>query len=167
MGISLDVDYVVSKSSVDAELANLDRLLSPLMLTAFLEGTVVQHFQEQIEGFFRAQGTPQTGGWLPLSEAAVSERQSMGLGKTPINVRTGGMKYFLTTSHGDVKTLAASVFLTFPGRTSGELAKKVKTAQKGGKYKGHLVPSRPVIEADESDFLFVMSALSFYLGAGR
>lgn len=159
MSLTFDVEAVKAEAMLD----RLAGLLSPVMLATFLGGPVVEHFQDKFNRFFNQQGTD-AAPWQPLSEVTIADREAQGFGPGPINERTGELRAFVTDSPGTIRVLETLAVLTFPGPTpNGELGKKVRTAQQGGSFKGHSVPARPVMDADESDMLYVMSALAFFL----
>jgi len=165
-GPTMTVDFGVQADDAEKLFLKLENLLSPEMLAVFMAGPVVQHFQQRFNEFFEDQGTP-SGAWQPLSEVTIADRVEQGFGPGPINERTGQLRDFITDSPGEVRVLATLAVLTYPGPLpSGELGRKVKTAQQGGTFSGHSVPARPVMEIDETDMLFTMSALNFYIERG-
>lgn len=162
MQVIIDVDA----RDVDRMLGKMETLLSPAMLATFLGGPVVEHFQDKFNRFFEQQGIDNQA-WQPLSEVTIADREAQGFGPGPINERTGEMRAYVTDSPGDIRILGTLSVLTYPGKTpSGEMGRKLKTAQKGGTFQGHAVPARPVMDADETDMLYLMSALGFYVSAG-
>lgn len=160
---SMSVDYVVESKRAEEMLERLETLLGPAMLGAFMAGPVVQHFQNKFTEYFEAEAGPE-GPWVPLADATIADREAKGFGPGPINQRTGELRSFIAESPGDVRVLSTLAVLVYPGNIpSGELGRKVRTAQQGGTFKGHAVPARQVMAADESDLLYIMSALTFFL----
>lgn len=166
VGPEMRVIFDVDAASVDRQFAKLETLLSPAMLATFMAGPVVEHFQDKFNQFFEYQGTDKEA-WRPLSQVTIMDREAQGFGAGPINERTGELRAFVTDSPGEIRVLGTLAVLTYPGKIpAGELGRKVKTAQQGGTFKGNAVPARPVIDADETDMLYLMSALAFYISAG-
>lgn len=160
------VYFDVLPGNADEMIAKLEMMLGPAMLGTFLAGPVVEHFQDKFTRYFETESSA-SGAWVPLSEVTIRDRVEQGFGPGPINDRTGELRGFVTESPGNVRVLETLAVLTFPGPVpTGELGRKVKTAQAGGTFQGHDVPARPVIDADESDLLYIMSALSFFIEAG-
>jgi len=149
-----------------ADMARLEALLSPVGMAFFLTTDVGPYLRLRAASRFAQEGDSVSGPWAPLAPITQQIREAnpdWPVGPShPINKRTGELEHYITHSTPEVfpNTLGAS--LRYPGRPpSGELAEKVETAQRGKKSPPTL--PRPVLGIDETDILFVMSRLHFWI----
>lgn len=161
------LDITVEAESVMAVLRSLDSALSPEGMAAFLGAEVGPYLAMRAKRRFEDEGDEASGKWAPLLPATVAIRAAnpdwpVG-GEHPINKRTGEMEAWVTGGSFMAMPHALGATLRYPGRApSGELARKVETAQKG---RGRAVP-RPVLAVDQADLLFVVTRLAFKFARG-
>jgi len=87
-------------------------------------------------------------------------RQQAGFGAGPINRRTGELEDWVVNSGWFSYPTGFGASMRYPNKApTGELKKKVETAQKGRKYPSTV--ARPVLGVNENDLLFLMTSLSF------
>jgi hypothetical protein len=143
----------------------LRQTLAPMHITLYLAQVLRPYLQKKAEARFLSEGDAAVGGqWAPLSEATERIRESKGLGGAhPINVRTGQLQNFVTTT-GDVYPNALSAVLAMPGWKgkggSQELVDKVETAQLGNE---NGAPPRPVLGLDIADLSFALVSLRQFI----
>lgn len=161
---SANVGIDVEQSGVQAMMAHLDTTLNPVAIAGFLGATVDPYIRERARARFASEGDDVTGGWAPLGFATQSIRAQMGFGAShPINKRTGALEEYIVDSPNAIEINPLGAVLRMPGvEATGELGSKMRTAQKG-KPDPRTV-ARPVIGLNEKDLLFVLTAISFYVG---
>ncbi len=148
----------VNSRSVDLTLDRLIMLMSPAGATAFLSSTIGPYLAKRGKERFQSEGDDVTGAWAPLKPATILIRQQSGFGAGPINRRTGELENWIVGDTGFSYPTGFGASMRFPGkRPTGELKKKVETAQKGRKAPS-TVP-RPVLGVNENDLLFLITAM--------
>lgn len=150
----------VNSRGVDRSLDNLIMLMSPQGATAFLSSTIGPYLAKRAKERFQGEGDDVVGAWAPLKPATVLMRQQSGFGAGPINRRTGELERYVVGDTGFSYPTGFGASMRWPGKAaSGELKKKVETAQKGRKSPNTV--ARPVIGVNENDLLFLMASLEF------
>lgn len=150
----------VNSRSVDRSLDNLIMLMSPQGATAFLSTVIGPYLAKRGKARFDSEGDDVTGPWAPLKPATILMRQQSGFGSGPINRRTGELENWVIGDNGFSYPTGFGASMRFPGKKpSGELKKKVETAQKGRKSPSTV--ARPVIGVNENDLLFLMASMEF------
>lgn len=179
MSALTNVYFSVDKKTADLISAKLFNLLSAPMLSVFLKTTVDPYLRQRVQDRFRQEGDDASGPWVPLADSTHFWREEQGFPpEHPINIRTGQM-FNWATSAGSTRMIGpSSSLLTFPGRkpSGAKMERKVMTAQRGikgqrrgamagssGGTGGKIIPARPILAVDESDMLWVMSALSMQI----
>jgi hypothetical protein len=158
----IDVQIIGDDAGVQAMLKKLDTSLSAEALGMFFGETIEPYFRERVLNRFASEGDDVVGKWTPLTNATKAIRVQMGYGEGPINKRTGQLEEYIARSNYGVTITAAGSVLTMPaGKPSGELLKKVQTAQQG--KDNPRTPPRPVLGMNEKDLAFTLEALAMYL----
>lgn len=157
----------IEAESVIAVLRSLDSALSPEGMAAFLGLEVAPYLAERAKRRFADEGDDASGKWAPLLPAtqairAASPEWPVGPDH-PINRRTGELEDWVTGGSFAAMPHALGATLRYPGTPpSGELARKVETAQRG---RNRTVP-RPVLSVSEADLVFVVTRLAFKFARG-
>lgn len=157
----IDIDVSVDGREADLLMRAIESTLMGSTLMDYLQDFMAPYMRRRAAERFAAEGDEASGTWQPLKDATVEIREKAGFpGEHPINKRTGELEAFMTRGNIDytIQGNAASMF--FPGRTSGELAEKVKTAQRG-KEKPATV-ARPVAAVSAVDMAYFMNNFSFW-----
>ncbi len=147
-----------------AVLTRLGVKMSTPAMMAWIQAAVVPYLQQRVAQRFAAEGDDVTGKWSPLKVETETIRLKHGYGGAhPINVRTNQMKNYLTGSFGQTTSAGGLTDLEFPhpGNVTGELAKKIMTAQMGT-ANPPTVP-RPVLGLNMNDNIALTALLSGYL----
>lgn len=154
------LELSVDSSNVQVLLSGLDTSLSPFALVAMMQDQVSPYLRQRAFDRFATEGDAATGSWLPLSEVTNAIRESQGYPPDhPINHRTGELESYITNASANVVLFESGVELIFPGETPPRrIASKIKTAQSGSS--NPRTPARPVLALDESDYAFIMGAIS-------
>lgn len=160
------VQIIGDDEGVQKMLSHLDTCLNPVAIAGFLGATVDPYLRSRIRDRFQDEGDDVVGKWLPLASATVEIRSSQGYGGAhPINRRTGRLEEYIAGSPNQITIHSLGATLTLPGnRPSGELKKKVETAQKG--RENPRTPPRPVLGMNEKDLAFTLTALAIYIQTG-
>lgn len=145
----IKADVIIA--DVDKMLFRLDEGLTGPVLAGFLAGPVQHFFGDEAAYRFGAEGDRSSGDWQELSDATVALRQKMGFSPDDINMRTGDL-YEFVTEHYEVRSGPGFAEIDMPGQASGELERKVETAQ-FGRVDNPIpnfgpTPARPVIATD-------------------
>lgn len=150
----------VQKDEVLLKLGRLDRALSGDMLEGFLKNAAVPEMQERSNINFEEQGTSE-GPWDALKEITQQYRAQQGYNPAfPINVRSGAMRDFVTSSPGVSRSLSDGAEVTFPGPApDGGVETKFETAQIGD---SRTVP-RPVVTLDAQDAATMLGFLDAWI----
>lgn len=148
---------------VQAMMLRMEAALSPVSVGGFLEATVDPYIQGRAKARFASEGDDVSGKWLPLQEVTQKIRADSGFGAAhPINVRTGELEQYITGTPGGVVPNAAGATLTSPGSApTGELLKKVQTAQ-AGQNSPNTAP-RPVMGVNATDLSVILADLSKFI----
>lgn len=151
---------IVKDRSVARSLDNLITLMSPQGASAFLGGVIGPYLAKRGQVRFRQEGDDVTGAWAPLKQATVTIRQSQGFGAGPINRRTGELENWVVGSGWFAYQAGYGAAMRFPrNEPSGELRKKVETAQRGRQSPNTV--ARPVLGVNERDLIFLQTSLMF------
>lgn len=164
--MSFFVEIIADPSEVNKVMQQLQVKLSPAGLAAFLQTIVDPFIRNRIEGRFNSEGDDVSGAWHPLEQATQQIRAAYGYPPDhPINMRTGKMRTFLTTTQSDVKMTGMGAELTHPPLTADAVMnKKIATAQMGSPSPS--TPARPVVGLNDNDLLFITSELVVYITEG-
>lgn len=167
---------VAQTSQVDAEVARLMMRLRQSSLRIFMQDKVRPFINKRTMERFRQEGDDASGKWEQLQLTTGRIRMFQGFPPLhPINVRTGKLRTFVTTSSrvSNVGRYGASI--TFPGRLpGGELRHKLEIAQVGGRGRdkhsrsgpNRLAPPRPVLALGFADQEFVGYSLLDWIKVG-
>lgn len=158
--MSVIVEVVVDKSTVEFALAKIVANTSPIELASWLANEVDAFFMGRSRSRFTSEGDDASGGWAPLALATINIRESMGFGgQHPINVRTGELRQFMLDGGNTSPTGEGAVYI-YPGTNpTGRVGQKFTTAQQGKAWGGRYTPPRPVLAIDETDVEFVLVSL--------
>lgn len=152
--------YFVDDKDVTVALFNLQALLSPVGMSAFLGAQIGPYLSKRAKERFQSEGDDVTGPWAPLKPATVAIRESIpGVGgEHPINRRTGELENWVVRGGWNAYPTGFGASMEYPKKKpSGELRKKVETAQRGDKRSNTV--ARPVVGVNEQDLLFFQAAL--------
>jgi len=149
-----------------ADMERLEGLLSPVGMAFFMNTEVGPYLRARAASRFAREGDDVSGQWEPLkpvTQLIREENPDWPVGPThPINKRTGELEHYITHSTPETWPTTVGATTQYPGRPpSGELAEKVETAQRG-RVSPSTVP-RPVLGVNETDILFVMTRLHFWI----
>lgn len=141
-------------------------------LYRFLDTTASLYFQEEIGLRFAYEGDSKSGDWPDLADSTNEIRSALGFPPiTPINIRTGDLENWLTTSY-DVTVGPMSASMDLPGPAPDAiLAKKLETAQRGESAGDNPFPNagstppRPVLAVDETDLAELVVLLQGHIVA--
>lgn len=156
------------QSNVDEVMLLLEAATSPLGLQPWMQGFVVNYLQAEIKERFQSEGDRASGKWAPLEDATENIRQALGFSPAhPINIRTGQLHKFVTTS-SDTVVMGDSVVTQVPGDSGDSvLEKKLETAQKGSRSNpfpgARNTPARPVLALDTDDAAAVLTSLQLHI----
>jgi hypothetical protein len=154
---------IVDADSAQMMLRRIMSRLSPIAMAAWMHAVVGPYLRERAQARFASEGDDVVGKWAPLAPATVHIRETSGYGGAhPINVRTTELEQYITGGDPLVVATAGDALMTWPGSPpSGDvLEQKVVIAQVGDRR----TPARPVVGINERDLMFVLSALSVYVG---
>lgn len=161
----MSIQVLFHDEEVELLLSRLDAALSPIALVGFMEAAVGPFMLGRIANRFEQEGDDASGVWQPLQESTNQIREQMGYPPAhPINVRSGELKEFTTSSaRSAAEPFGASV--TIPdAQPTGELYDKLVTAQQGASQTGYRpTPARPVLAMDATDLAVVLMQLSQYV----
>lgn len=158
----IDIQIIGDQRGVDAMLAKVNFAISPVGLSTFMKAHVEPWLQGRAQERFTNEGDDAVGGWAPLEPATQLIRGQRYGAEHPINRRTGELENYITQTPADVAQIGVGVVLTYPGtKTSGELTKKVETAQVG-RAQPRTVP-RPVLGMNETDLAAVLGGLARFI----
>lgn len=153
----------VNDRDVEEALDKLIFLLSPTGMTAWLGASVGPYLRKRAGERFASEGDDVTGAWAPLRPATVAIREASNYpvaGDHPINRRSGELEDWVVRGGWQAYPHGIGATLRYPADApSGELKKKVETAQKGREFPRTV--ARPVLGINETDMLFVTTALAF------
>lgn len=147
-------------------LERVEEALGGAQLSPWLAAVIGPYLKMRADRRFKSEGDEASGKWAPLLPATQQIRGShpeWPVGPDhPINKRTGELEAWVTGGTFLVMPNAVGATLRYPGNAPrGELASKVKTAQKG-KANPKTV-ARPILAVDTTDLGYVMSQMLFYL----
>lgn len=160
----------------DAELSRLMSRLRSSSLRTFMQDKVRPFINQRTIERFESEGDDASGKWEQLQLTTGRIRMFQGFPPLhPINVRTGQLRAFVTTSSrvSNVGRYGASA--TFPGKLpSGELRHKLEIAQMGGRGRNthsrqgpnRAAPPRPVLALGFVDQQFVGYSLLDWIKVG-
>lgn len=153
------IQTVDSRDS-DRALERLIALLSPVGAAAFLGTTIGPYLSKRAKERFAGEGDDVVGEWAPLKPITIEMRHSQGFEGGPINRRTGELENWVVDGGWEAYPVGFGASMRYPKKApSGELRKKVETAQKGRKSPNTV--ARPVLGVNERDLLFLQTSLTF------
>lgn len=160
------IQIIGENTAVQALMTRMEVSLSPMGLSGFLMGGVDPWIRGRAKARFANEGDDVSGRWAPLLETTENIRADEGFGAAnPINVRTGELEEYITGTPGGVGLHAMGATLTSPGTpASGNLAKKVQTAQVGKQWPPTV--RRPVMGVNEADLAVILGELSRFIVTG-
>lgn len=160
----VDLTFDVTTDTVTPLMLALDTALNPAAIAGFLSGVIEPYIQGRAKDRFAQEGDDAVGAWEPLKPATHAIRAQQGYPPDhPINRRTGQLEDYITNSPGRLTVHALGATLTMPGSPpTGELRDKVVTAQQG--RDNPRTVARPVMGLNETDLMFVLTELTFYVG---
>jgi|SRR3954462_643336 hypothetical protein len=159
-------DVTVDPTAINYLLRNTGHNMSQAGIAVFLETEIAPWVQRRVARRFAGEGDDVTGAWAPLAPATEAIRAARGFPPShPINQRTHMMRDWLVANDGEIKIGGADVTLTYPGPTNdGLMDTKIKAAQMGKTYPQ--TPPRPILGLNDTDDLFIQSALVQFLLSG-
>jgi hypothetical protein len=163
------IEITGDDAGVKAMLDHVDYMTSPLQMSAWLVEEVGPWIRERAEHRFQSEGDDMSGPWAalaPMTQLIRATHPDWGVGPDhPINRRTGELEdYIVNSGWRTVVEGMGVVSLMYPGeKPTGELLKKVRTAQKGKPASGSqsATPPRPVLGLTESDFAWIVESLAY------
>lgn len=154
-----DVSIIINSREVEKSLDKLMLLLGPAGLIAFLGSTMAPYLARRAGDRFAGEGDDVTGAWAPLKDSTIRLRAEQGFPAGPINRRTGELENWVTGGSFEAYPTVDGASMRYPrDKPTGELRKKMETAQKGKKHPSTV--ARPVLGVNERDLLFFQTALS-------
>jgi phage gpG-like protein len=170
----IDIEIIGDDRGVRALLERLDTAMSPLSVAAMMTGQVGPFLQERARRRFEGEGDDAVGRWSPLAPATQEIRANnaqWGVGPaSPINVRTGQMRAYVTqSSFEDVAVHSLGATLYYPsrkseGRGGKALQEKMRTAQQG--RANPRTPARPVLGMNEQDMQDILVIIGRHIQGG-
>lgn len=167
---------VADTAQVNAELARLMMRLRQSSLRIFMQDKVRPFINQRTRDRFRTEGDDASGKWEQLQLTTGRIRMFKGYPPLhPINVRSGQLRNFVTTSSRVSNVGRYGASLTFPGALPrGELRNKLEIAQVGGRGKqsrhhagpNRAAPARPVLALGFVDQQFVGYSLLDWIKVG-
>lgn len=174
----MNVDVRVDSKEVTELLYKLERRTTAASLRMFLRAFVWPHLQQRIVRRFANEGDEAVGQWAQLAEATARIRRVRGFsayqGYHPINVRTGQMKSFATSSHRVSTVGTGGAALHLPGAgMSAIIRRKIQVAQVGGSGQSSRrpgpnrpAPPRPIYALDQVDESIIGNGLLDWIRSG-
>lgn len=151
------IDFRLDDKKMYAALWATMQAVSPKGSAMFLDQVYLRWLKERAAARFQNQGDDTVGNWAPLKPATLEYRREAGFSPTPINVRTGAMRAWMTESDPKFFFKGTGVTMRYPGNVPrGELRSKVKTAQSGrgrGNHPGPKTPPRPILGIGAPDLV--------------
>lgn len=156
-----EVEYLTEFADTDLALMRLTALMSPAGMSAFLNIEIGPYLRERAQARFRNEGDDVVGDWAPLKEATVAFREAENVpGEHPINRRHGALENWVVDGGWNAYPAGFGGALRYPANDPGGTTReKAVTAQRGSAAPA-TVP-RPVLGVNETDMIFVLSALQF------
>lgn len=157
----------IDSHDLQHDLDALIMLMSPAGAEAFLGTTVGPYIRRRAGERFANEGDDVVGKWAPLRPATVAMRQASNWavgGDHPINHLSGEMERWVVDGGWDAYPDSFGATMRYPGSVpTGNLAKKVKTAQSGDPASRTV--ARPVLGVNEADMLWMVTAYAFAIEA--
>lgn len=117
---------------VIARYERLGRRVQPAGLSVWLRQEAHPFLRDRAASRFAAEGDDASGKWEQLTRGTGFIRHNLGFAAFhPINVRTGGLKWFVLLTY-TMKRTAQTATLTMPGKGDTRTVSKLRVAQKGG-----------------------------------
>lgn len=149
-------------------LERLESRMSDISLAGFLRTAIAQTLQRQSSAKFSLE-SGHTGKWQSLKQSTQRIRRQQGYGaSSPINVRTGALKSFVTSAGGNIRHEGISIAMEWPdgvSMNSSRLMYAYHTAQAGSKRWG--TPARPVVGLTTDDIAEIHLAIGGFIDHGR
>lgn len=148
-------------------LERLEARLSDPSVAAFMRGALAPLLQAQSAAKFASE-SGHTGKWRPLKASTREVRRSQGYGpSSPINVREGRLKSFVTSAGGNIRHEGVAVAMEWPDKVSMNdttLMYAYHTAQAGSsRWK---TPARPVVGLTPGDIAAIYLAVGGFITGG-
>lgn len=170
----IDFGYRVNDHQAMNMLDGLDESLSSEALFVFLAVQATQILQEDAKKRFDTEGASDGEAWQSLAKSTIKIRKELGYPPVPINVRSGDLREYVTTSQGDPVPLAEGlVSLQWPDRLpprSSDLFHSYDTAQHGksAEFDGDQLiqgdtPPRPVVQVSPAAQALIQDALALHM----
>lgn len=167
---------VADIAQVDAEVTRLMMRLRQSSLRIFMQDKVRPFINQRTRDRFRTEGDDASGKWAQLQLTTGRIRMFQGFPPLhPINVRTGQLRTFVTTSSRVSSAGQNGASITFPGTLPrGEIRHKLEIAQVGGRGRdrnsrsgpNRAAPPRPVLALGFVDQQFVGRSLLDWIKVG-
>lgn len=159
----VSIGMVMNSTHARAMLAAMQLRMQPPAMIAFMQAGVAPYVRGRIAARFNSEGDDVTGRWHPLAAETEIIRQRHGYpGAHPINVRTGQMRNYLTSSPGNAISAGGVSQFEYPGApAAGDLMTKLMTAQ-GGKANPSTLP-RPVLGFNMNDSVALTALVAGYM----
>ncbi len=159
------IDIDVDTSDVESLLRRMDTAISDFGLAMFMNMRVHPYLQTRAKNRFKNEGDDVVGKWAPLLPATekirIRSQYPIG-GASPINRRSDELMNYITGTDSAITSVAGVSILKFPGTApTGELAEKVKTAQRG--KNDPKTVSRPVLGVGLADLEFTTLQLALHI----
>lgn len=163
---------LVDSTETSRQLWQLEAAVGGTSLKLFMRDRAIKILQERTQERFDTESFS-GGKWQPLTWLTNRFRVDEGYQPvSPINVRTGSMKDWLTNDSGVVLGGGSSASVQFPGPAPDDKTeKKFRTAQRGRKgndmpFKNAPTPARPVVEIDTATLELMLMGLTDWIEDG-
>lgn len=151
------------------DLDELETRLDPEVMGPTVGQMLDEVFSAQVADRFADEGDSSTGAWASLAPSTQRVREWLAgahgyniWADTPINVRTGQMKAWATSSGAGAPAAGGWLYL-YPGQApTGPLEKKVNTAQNGTDKPR--TPARPILAVTPIEAEMVSHVVAEFLG---
>lgn len=160
------VDIQVTPDQLNGVILQMMQAIQVDVLADWLQEDIDPYLRARVEARFNQEGDDVVGAWLPLRASTERIRVAKGYPpSSPINVRSGQMRHFLTAVRGDVKQSGIQAELVFPGPVGDPLTEqKIRVAQQG--KTAPVTPPRPVLGLNENDLFYIQTDLVRHMFAG-
>lgn len=149
-----NVEIQVDLKELNKVLDRLGQALEYRQLSTIFVSRVEQYLRNRTESRFSNEGDDASGTWAPLKTPTLIFRKRQGYPPGPINVRSGELRRWATTAGLGHSAKGGGVEFQYPQtKPTGELLKKVTTAQRGNK---RAVP-RLILATNDHDLERIMT----------
>lgn len=161
----LTIEFSGNSEQVQAMLGAMEIALNPANVGEWLATSFAPYLKARASARFTGEGDDVVGTWPELAAATITERQSLGYGAGPIQIRTGDLEAYIVDNTPDISITQISTKMVYPNpRDASEnsiLAYKVGSAQKGNKRTG--APARPVLGINHIDLEYFITTFGMHL----